>query len=322
MPRFSICFANKINSVGGAGTFLNNFQKYLKKKKYLITDFNKKQKIDYIFVTGASLRNIIPILLNKISGSKIINRVDGKLWIHKYSKIGHSGYLISIIQNFLIIFFKLISDKVIYQSSFIQKSWNNKFIKKKSVIIYNATQPRFINRNFNKTIKPTLISVEGSIDGAFNAVKLFNKIKKDYRYEIYGYVSQGIKSKFHDKKNLHFFGQVSRDKIKKILKRKKKYIFISLEMKAPCPNSVIEAINHGIPVIGYNQGSMSEIINKKQGKLLNVNKYYEFEEKELSKAIKEINDNYYRYNKKLKNIDEKFKLDYMLKKYVNEIYKT
>ena len=67
---------------------------------------------------------------------------------------------------------------------------------------------------------------------------------------------------------------------------------------------------------------MSEIINKKQGKLLNVNKYYEFEEKELSKAIKEINDNYYRYNKKLKNIDEKFKLDYMLKKYVNEIYKT
>ena len=33
MPRFSICFANKIHSVGGAGTFLNNFQKYLKKKK-------------------------------------------------------------------------------------------------------------------------------------------------------------------------------------------------------------------------------------------------------------------------------------------------
>ena len=23
-----------------------------------------------------------------------------------------------------------------------------------------------------------------------------------------------------------------------------------------CPNSVIEAINHGIPVIGYKQGSM------------------------------------------------------------------
>ena len=41
-------------------------------------------------------------------------------------------------------------------------------------------------------------------------------------------------------------------------------------MFAPCPNSVIEAINHGIPVIGYKQGSMKEIIPDNNGILLNV----------------------------------------------------
>ena len=64
-------------------------------------------------------------------------------------------------------------------------------------------------------MKPTLISVEGNIDGAFNAVELFNKIKDDYRYEIYGYVSQEIKSKFHDKKNFHFLDKYLEIKLRK-----------------------------------------------------------------------------------------------------------
>ena len=77
------------------------------------------------------------------------------------------------------------------------------------------------------------------------------------------------------------------NKLKKILKKNKKYIFISLEMKAPCPNSVIEAINHGIPVIGYKQGSMREIIKKNQkGELLKVDNDLKFKKSELLNAIK------------------------------------
>ena len=38
--------------------------------------------------------------------------------------------------------------------------------------------------------------------------------------------------------------------------------------------------------------------------------------------LKKINDNYEFYNKNLKNIDNKFKLNYMLKKYELEIANT
>ena len=322
MPKFSICFANKIDPVGGAGTFLINFQKYLKDKKHIITDLSTNQKIDYIFVTGASLRNIIPILYKKIRGSKIINRVDGKLWTHKYSKKGHSGYVKSTIQNFLIILFKFISDKVIYQSLFIKKSWGIRLLHNRSVVIYNASHSRFINRSFKENIKPTLISIEGNINGAFKFENLIEAINEDYSYEIYGNVSKETKTKFIKKKNFKFFGQVSRNQIKKILKRKKKYIFISLEMKAPCPNSVIEAINHGIPVIGYNNGSMGEIIKKNQGKLIRLDNHLNFKKLELFNAINEINKNYKKYNQNLKHLNDKFKLNYMLERYVAEIIKT
>ena len=79
MSKFSICFVNKIYPIGGSGTFLKNFIKYLTNKKYLITKLGNKKKIDYIFITGSNLRNIIPILYYKYLGSKIINRVDGKI---------------------------------------------------------------------------------------------------------------------------------------------------------------------------------------------------------------------------------------------------
>ena len=322
MSKFSICFANKIHPIGGAGTFLKNFKIFLKKKNYSIIKIKEKKKIDYIFITGASFKNIVPIILNKICGTKIINRVDGKLWIYKYTKSGHSGYLVSIMQNFLIVFFKLLANKIIYQSKYIKRNWNMKIFNEKSVIIYNASKPNFKKRNFKKNIRPTLISVEGSIDGALNSNRLINSINENYIYEIYGDVSKNFKLQFQNKKKLKFFGKVSREQIKKILKKNKKYIFISLEMKAPCPNSVIEAINHGIPVIGYKQGSMREIIKKNQGELLKVDNDLKFKKSELLNAIKKINDNYEFYNKNLKNIDNKFKLNYMLNKYESEIANT
>ena len=40
-------------------------------------------------------------------------------------------------------------------------------------------------------------------------------------------------------------------------------------------NSVIEALNFGIPVLGYNSGSMSEIIDDKIGRLVEIDKNFQ-----------------------------------------------
>ena len=70
-----------------------------------------------------------------------------------------------------------------------------------------------------KNKKPILISVEGSIDSAFKACNLINSISKNYDYEIYGKVSKDLKKNFLIK-NITFFGQVSRQNIKKNFKKK------------------------------------------------------------------------------------------------------
>ena len=322
MSKFSICFANKIYPIGGSGTFLQNFKKYLIKKKYIILNLKKKGKKDYIFITGSNLRNIIPIFYNILSGTKIITRVDGKNWIHKHQPESIKRYILSFLQNLNVFFFQIISDKIIYQSNFIKKVWSQNIFKKKSVVIYNGSLSKFKKRIFTKKTKPILISVEGSIDSAFKSENIINYIGKNYRYELYGKVSKRLKKNFNRFDNITFHGQVPRSKIKKILNKKKKFIFISLEMFAPCPNSVIEALNHGIPIVGYDQGSMREIVRTNHGSLIKVSKNFSFNKSVLLKKIDRISKNYRKYNYNLKNIDNKFKLNYMLKRYEAEIHKT
>ena len=196
------------------------------------------------------------------------------------------------------------------------------FGKIRYFLIYNGSKFNYCKRNYDTKIKPTLLSVEGSIDAAYNSSNLIKTIGHSYNYEIYGSVSPRIVKGFKNFKNIKFFGPVKRKQILKILAKRKKYIFISLEMFAPCPNSVIEAINHGIPVIGYKQGSMKEIIPDNNGILLNVSNKLTVNKLELYQSISKINKNYNFFNKKLKKINKKFKMEYMLKKYESEILNT
>ena len=108
----------------------------------------------------------------------------------------------------------------------------------------------------------------------------------DYDYEIYGEVDNiNYARELQNFKNVKIKGIVSRDEIKDIFKKNKKYIFVSLEINTACPNSVIEALNFGIPVLGYKSGSMEEIVNQKFGRLININKKFEIDPKEVVSKI-------------------------------------
>ena len=128
MSKFTICFVNKIYPIGGSGTFIQNFKSYLKKKTYYFRI--KKKNIDYIFITGSNFRNVIPIIYKKLFGSKIINRVDGKNWTYKYKSSSKLKYIHSYLQNLNVLFFQLISDKIIYQSNYVKKPGKKNLQKK------------------------------------------------------------------------------------------------------------------------------------------------------------------------------------------------
>lgn len=311
----TISFINLPEEVGGPRTFQYNLIKFLNNNKWGIFYRKNNIKTDFIFIVGASWKSLFWIIKSKFKGTKIIQRLDGKKWIYKY-RFDFREKVFSILQNILIYFTQFLADKIIYQSNYVEKLWVNRFIKNKTTVIYNGSANNFQKREY-ENLEPTLLSVEGNIDSAFKSKKIIISNNK-YNHEIYGEISDNLKKEIEKNVNVKVNGIVSREKILEILKKKKKYIFVSLEMNAACPNSVIEALNHGIPVIGYNMGSMKEIVSKENGVLINVDDKLNFKEEDFRDAIKKISENYHFYNSNLSKLNNKFKLDHMLKRYKDE----
>ena len=67
---------------------------------------------------------------------------------------------------------------------------------------------------------------------------------------------------------------------------------------------------------------MEEIVNQKFGRLININKKFEIDPKEVVSKIDFISKNYNYFNNNLENLDKKFSLDFMSDKYIDEITKT
>jgi glycosyltransferase involved in cell wall biosynthesis len=46
------------------------------------------------------------------------------------------------------------------------------------------------------------------------------------------------------------------------------HLLFSVEVNPPCPNSVIEALSCGLPVVGFDTGSLSELVQGDAGRLV------------------------------------------------------
>jgi glycosyltransferase involved in cell wall biosynthesis len=320
-----VCFIRKPSSIGGPSSFQTRFQIKLKENGYNIYYFEKKicDKSTVIFVIGGT-KKIFWLLKNKFYGIPIILRLDG---INDYSyhfKNGLKNFLKSRLINLIVNFTRLyIADHVVYQSLYVKKVWKNLGgANIKSSIIYNAVDLREFtpsNKKFNYK-KAKIVVVEGTIQGelATNAIKAI----PDFQLDLYGLIDKNVKENITNSKltNFTLHGAVPRKNIPKVFKGKK--IYLSLEINPACPNSVIEALASGVPVVGFNSGSLKELVGD-AGIILpytggNPRKVEAPNCKNLNKVLIEINNNYEKYSLLARSRAEKlFNLNDQYTKYIS-----
>ena len=98
-----------------------------------------------------------------------------------------------------------------------------------------------------------------------------------------------------------------------------------MDINPACPNTVIEALNCGIPVVAYDTGALKEIVSMDSGILVpygsNPWKLEYPDVETLVNAILKIRNNYYYYSENaVTNAQKKFTIEIMGRKYL-EVFK-
>ncbi len=234
-----------------------------------------------VILVLAGTRHLFPLWRARRKGTRIVQRLDGINWIHRVRWAGPRYTVRAIYGNAnLSLIRKRLAHQVIYQSEFIKGWWEDWYRPTpvpSSVIINGVDLDRYTPHGLHE--RPTghyrLLVVEGSLAGGqnygiYNAVTLANLLSKKHKIElmVVGRVDRRTKNKLEDQTafRLQFMDEVPREQIPWLMRSS--HVLFSAEINPPCPNSVIEALACGLPVVGFDTGSLSEIVRGDVGRLV------------------------------------------------------
>ena len=323
----------KIQDTGGTSTFAKKFKEGMEKEGHEVF-FEYQDNFDVLFViVRCPLKYLIEA---KKRHKKIIHRLDGMY----YWTIARYEYpLRNLVPK---IIHKYFSDFTIYQSQY-SKHCTDKFLGKRKdeeyEIIYNGVDINLfspkgekINLRDNPEQKifftASRFRRKDQIIPIIDALEKYkNKYNNNFKLIIAGNFSKEVEKtpeKFSKLPYIEFIGKVENGKLP--IYERSADLFLLTHRNPPCPNNVIEAMACGLPVCGFNDGAMPEIVkNGKNGLLADtkgnafwINREYDMEN--FSDNLNKIVKNLELFSKNSAEIAaERFSLEQMIKKYISAI---
>ncbi len=327
-----ICILPRKLGLGGPSSFQSNLVRGLRKKGVEVCFDTDQAGVSAILVIGGT-RQIRTLKLAQRRGIPIIQRLNGMNWVHRQKWTGFRHFLRAEWGNLVLAGIRRMADRVVYQSEFAKDWWT----KAKGEI----TVPQSVIHNgvdlevFSPSSYPLpmgeyrLLMVEGHHGGGYDqglasGVALLRLLKaemdKPVSLTVVGDVPESLRRKFQaDGEVIHWLGVVDHMKIPDL--DRSAHLLFSSDVNAACPNAVIEALACGLPVVGFNTGSLPELVRGDAGRVAlyggDVWKLDPPQVANLVEAALEILLDQKRFSRfARKTAEESFGLDQMTEKYL------
>jgi glycosyltransferase involved in cell wall biosynthesis len=260
-------FPHRAQTLGGPGSFQLRLTDAIDARGHTIVYPDDRVWPDVVLVVGGTAR-LGWLHACKSRGARIVHRLDGLNWRHRLMWGGWRHKIMSEIRNRLMIYVRdHLADSVVYQSKFVRDWWHERHGRARGAehIIYNAVDLDMFRPGSDLRIgAPVMVAVEGTIQDDPITMGIVRHLAATLvasgeiaALRLYGQASPSARAFFAHLQGVEIHGSVPREQIP--LRLRECDLFLNLEINPPCPNSVVEALASGLPVIGYNTGSLAEL---------------------------------------------------------------
>lgn len=267
-------FPHRPPAHGGPGTFQSHLMNAIRSRGHKIIFADDSALVPDVIVVVGGTKRLQWLWRCKRHGSKIVHRLDGINWRHRILPTNVKTQALKLIQNQLMrVVRDRFADYVVYQSAFARDLWHARYgrARCRETVIYNGTDLNlFRPRSNERKGKTVLLCVETNVmdDSATRAV--LNQVPSRLisagivsEFHIYGGIPNEIRMALEKRAHTYCHGSVSRNEMPAVYQGAS--VYLSLDFNAACPNTVVEALASGVPVIGFDTGSLKELVGSDGG---------------------------------------------------------
>ncbi|HSV86209.1 MAG TPA: glycosyltransferase family 4 protein [Levilinea sp.] len=329
-----LCILPNLKGMGGPVSFHNRLVAGLKRRGVDVHHNSHHPACATILVIGGTNR-LLDLWRAKRRGVRIVQRLNGMNWVHKKRHTGLAHYLRSERNNWVLRYIRRsLADSIVYQSDFARSWWQTVAgtVKAHGRVIYNGVDLNVyhpVGVHDHPKGHQRLLLVEGHLGGGNeqgldNAVHLMQALNSNGRHielMVVGDAPPALRARYNilSRSWITWAGVVPSDRIPLI--DRSAHLLFSADLNAACPNSTIEALACGLPVIAYATGSLPEIITGDSGIIVPYgSNYWNLEPPDipaLADAARQVLANQVRYRSAARaRAEEAFSLDVMVDGYL------
>ncbi len=290
-----VCLVPPVSGVGGMVSFRQKLSEGLERRGFQVSLSLEDRPFAAVLVIGGT-RQLGGLLRARRGGIPIVQRLDGMNWLHRFlprsSVAGWRHYLRAEYGNRLLALIRSrLATQVVYQSEFSRDWWERVRGKTpvQARVIYNGVDLDLYNPEGERHLpqdRYRLLLVEGSLMGGYEsglrvAIELASGLRsrlqaagsdREVELMVVGRVAQDVQEKWetfvsgqdsHARICLTWTGLLPRERIPVI--DRSAHLLYSADINAACPNSVIEALACGLPVVTFDTGALPELVRDQAG---------------------------------------------------------